>query len=72
MQTGDRVRVLATGDNRLDWAAGQEGEIIGLRLVQDYLCGVREPRYLQAEYVSVTVRTPLGDVTVNDDEVEAL
>ena len=66
------VRVLATGDNRLDWAAGLEGEIIGLRLVQEYLHGRRAPEYLQAEYVSVTVRTAAGDVTVNDHEVEAL
>ena len=69
---GSRVRVLATGDDRLDWAAGQEGEIVGLHLVQDYLCGVREPRYLQAEYWRVLVATPLGDVMVNDHEVEAL
>lgn len=69
LKTGDRVRVLATGDDRLDWAAGEEGEVTGVRLVRDYLYGIQEPCYLQAEYYSITVATPKGDVTVNDHEV---
>jgi len=72
LSTGDRVRILTTGDDRIDRFAGECGEIISIRLVHDYLLGIARRSMLQAKYYSVTVRTPLGDVTLNDNEVIAL
>jgi hypothetical protein len=70
--TGTKVRVMATGDDQLDWAAGLEGEVVSVRLVRDYLCGIENPKLLQAEYYSVTVRTDQGEVTVNDNEIRTI
>lgn len=72
LKIGDKVRILTTGDDRIDWAAGAYGEIIDMHTVRDYLYGVPHPKLLQAEYVSITVATPLGNVTLNDNEVIAL
>jgi uncharacterized membrane protein len=71
MRTGDRVRVLATGDDRLDWAAGLEGEVVNIKPIWT-LAGYDGGWPVYYTYHSVTVRTAQGDVTVNDNEVEAL
>ena len=67
---GDTVKVHTTGDGRLDWAAGLTGRVVNKRQIT-VPSGQwdKDMKPLYYTYNSITVRTPQGDVTVNDNEV---